>query len=72
MDITKKYSKEEIMTEQAVAIRELLPEIVNGLDTSSTCCCPTEVFYFAELYIKELQEENNKLKNINGGSNIGV
>jgi len=62
MDITKKQPKEEIIYEQALLIRELIPELVNGLDTSSMVFCPTEVFYFAELYIKELQEENKKLK----------
>lgn len=63
IDITTRKSNEEIMSDQAVEIRELIPEVVNGLDTSSMACCPTEVFYFAILYIKELQEENKNLKN---------
>lgn len=56
-------SKEDMMYEQAIEIRELIPEVVNGICTETMACCPTEVFYFANLYIKELQEENKKLKN---------
>lgn len=63
MDITTRKSNEEIIKDQAIEMRELIPEVVKGLDTSSMACCPTEVFYFADLYIKELQEENKKLKN---------
>lgn len=69
IDITTRKSNEEIMSDQAVEIRELIPEVVNGFDTSSMACCPTDVFYFANLYIKELQEENKKLKNELDGEN---
>ncbi|MCL1700758.1 hypothetical protein [Lysinibacillus sp. Bpr_S20] len=55
-------SNEEIMSDQAVEMRELIPDYVDGKCTESMACCPTEVFYFANLYIKELQEENMKLK----------
>lgn len=54
-------SKEEIMIDQAVEIRELIPDNVGGISTDSMACCPTEVFYFAKLYIEELQ---NKIKEI--------
>lgn len=42
-------SKEEILTEQAVEIRELIPEVVNGYDTSSMACCPTERYCSSKL-----------------------
>lgn len=54
-------STEETMTDQAVEMRELIPEVVDGKCTESMACCPTEVFYFANLYIKELQDKNKRL-----------
>ena len=62
MGIYDGRSKEDIMTDQAVEIRELIPEVVKGICADSMACCPTEVFYFAKLYIEELQEENKKLR----------
>ena len=57
-------SDEEIMIEQAVEIRELIPEVVKGICTDSMACSPIEVFGFAKLYIEELQKENKKLKDM--------
>lgn len=44
-------SKEDMMYDQAVGIRELIPEVVNGKCTDSMACCPIEVFYFAEMNV---------------------
>lgn len=50
------------MYNQAVEMRELIPEVVSGICTDSMACCPTEVFHFGIMYIKELQSENEKLR----------
>lgn len=67
MNINIKKSTEDIMWEQAVEIRELIPDVVNGICTESMACCPTEVFYFAKLYIEELQE---RVKELEGNSDL--
>ncbi|MDC6267275.1 hypothetical protein [Lysinibacillus fusiformis] len=54
-------SKEEVMSDQAVEMRDLIPDYVDGKCTESMACSPTEVFYFANLYIKELQDKNKRL-----------
>lgn len=49
--------KYEALSNQCVPIKDLIPSKVNGYCTSSMACDPSEVLYFAEMYIKELQEE---------------
>lgn len=57
--------KYEYLSDQCVAIRDLIPEFVAGQDTVSMACDPSEVLYFTELYLKELnslRENNGKNK----------
>lgn len=53
------------LLDQCADIRDLIPIVVNYTPTDSMVTSPTEVLYFAEIYIKQLQEEIEELKGSN-------
>lgn len=62
LTLEEKYAE---LCNQCASIRDLIPSVVAGQDTSSVASSPMEVLYFTELYLKELsslRENNGKNK----------